>query len=421
MVNSFQLFLQEVDTMKTKPLDKYDVALSFAGEDRQHAKVLRDLLEADGYKVFYDENELADLWGKNLYDYLSSVYKDRARYCVMFLSKHYDQKLWTNHERQMAQARAFKENREYILPVRIDDTEIPGLPPTIGYLDLRSITIEEVYEALDKKLSGTTPKTAATDRTNSSVVEKDTTEYVLLMSKDGKLYFIPFQNAHWDSTEISLELLPESPEETAFLRSLRRHISEVFARDASIALALREDAAWVKPKEVVETASGSQIVWKVVFNEERHRQNSDPLGEFTFASFTPEKIAVERAKRILLDKKLPELPNDFQNRTGPVGLLNEASLELFIRGGNGFQISASPIPPLYRFAGEKQAQFEKFARLTSILYLKLSNTVEEVLQFDLKLLNPNQVEIKFKGRRHKRYINVEPYEFEVDGTCQLSE
>ncbi len=407
--------------MKTLPLEKFDVALSFAGEDRQPAKELRDLLVEGGYKPFYDENELANLWGKNLYDYLSEVYKDRARYCVMFLSKHYERKLWTNHERQMAQARAFKENREYILPVRIDDTDIPGIPPTIGYLDLRSITIEEVYKALDKKLSGTIPKIAATDRTNSSVDEKDTTEYVLLISEDRKMYFIPFQNAHWDSAEISLELLPESPEETAFLRSLRRHISEVFARDVFIALALREDAAWVTPKEVVETTSGSQIVWKVTCNEERHRQNGDPLGEVTFGSFTPEKIAVERAERILLDKKLGELPADFHNRTGTVGLLNEATLEMYVRGTNGFQISASPIPPLYRSFRQKQGQFEKFARLTSILYLKLSNTVEEILQFDLKLLNSNQVEVKFKGRRRKRFVNVEPYTFEVNGTCQLSE
>ena len=80
-------------------MQKYDVALSFAAEDRQYAKTLANLLEADGYKPFYDENELANLWGKNLYDYLSSVYKDQARYCVMFLSKHYysldNFKFWT--------------------------------------------------------------------------------------------------------------------------------------------------------------------------------------------------------------------------------------------------------------------------------------------------------------------------------------
>ena len=402
-------------------MQKYDVALSFAGEDRKYAKELADLLKTNGYPCFYDENELANLWGKNLYDYLSSVYKDQAHYCVMFLSKYYEQKLWTTHERQLAQARAFQENREYILPVRLDDTEIPGIPPTVGYLDLRSMTIEEVYEALVMKLSGTTPKTAAMDRTTSSVVEKNTTEYVLLVSEDGKSYFIPVQNARWDSTEISLELLPESPEETAFLRTLRRHINDAFAREAHIALALREDAAWVKPQEIVETASGSQIVWKAVFNEERHRQNGNPLGEMTFGSLSPDKMAEMRARRILLDEKLGELPPDFQNRTGPAGLLNEASLEMFVRGGNGFQVSSSPIPLLYRSIGNRPSQFEKCARLTSILYLKLSNTVEEILQFDLKLLNPNQVEVKFKGQRRKRFINNNPYIFEVNGTCQLSE
>ena len=32
---------------------QYDVALSFAGEDRQHAERLAELLTADGYSVFW--------------------------------------------------------------------------------------------------------------------------------------------------------------------------------------------------------------------------------------------------------------------------------------------------------------------------------------------------------------------------------
>ena len=80
-----------------------------------------------------------------------------------------------------------------------------------------------------------------------------------------------------------------------------------------------------------------------------------------------------------------------------------------------------PFHPYTDLLGNRQAQFEKYARLTSILYLKLSNTVEEILQFDLKLLNSNQVEIKFKGRRHRRFTNVNLYVFEVNGTCELSE
>ena len=88
---------------------EYDVALSFAGEDRHYAERLAELLRAEEYLVFYDEYELAKLWGKDLYVYLSSVYKDRAEYCVMFLSEYYAQKVWTNHERESAQARHLRK------------------------------------------------------------------------------------------------------------------------------------------------------------------------------------------------------------------------------------------------------------------------------------------------------------------------
>ena len=166
---------------------EYDVALSFAGEDRHHAERLAELLRAEKYSVFYDEYELAKLWGKDLYVYLSSVYKDQAEYCVMFLSEYYAQKVWTNHERESAQARAFEENREYILPVRLDDTEIPGLLPTVGYLDLRSMTIEEIHQVLVEKLSGTISR-AATDESTNTTVQSDPNE-VEVLPQDADAYF----------------------------------------------------------------------------------------------------------------------------------------------------------------------------------------------------------------------------------------
>ena len=152
---------------------KYNVALSFAREDRHHAEKLAKLLKAGGYSVFYDRYESAQLWGKDLYVHLSSVYKDQADYCVMFLSEHYAQKTWPNHERKSAQARAFEENREYILPVRLDDTEIPGVLPTVGYLDLRSIAIEQVHQLLVEKLSGTISQTPIINISTPAVVESN--------------------------------------------------------------------------------------------------------------------------------------------------------------------------------------------------------------------------------------------------------
>ncbi len=139
---------------------KYDVALSFAGEDRKYAEELAELLQSGGYSSFYDKYERTRLWGKDLYQHLSSVYKVQARYCVMFLSQNYARTLWARHELKNAQARAFEENQEYILPVRLDDTEIPGILPTVGYLDLREMCIEQVYQALVRKLQDHTSQVA---------------------------------------------------------------------------------------------------------------------------------------------------------------------------------------------------------------------------------------------------------------------
>ena len=130
----------------------FDIAISFASEDRECVENYSNALSSHGLKVFYDKYEQTDLWGVNLYDKLDEVYRTKALCCVIFISKHYATKVWTNHERKSAQARALQENREYVLPVRLDDTEIKGILPTVGYLDLRKISIEKLIDMTIKKV-----------------------------------------------------------------------------------------------------------------------------------------------------------------------------------------------------------------------------------------------------------------------------
>ncbi len=132
---------------------EYDVALSFAGENRAYVEEVANSLKKKGIKVFYDLFEEANLWGKNLYEYLTEIYQNKAQYTVLFISGFYNQKLWTNHERVSMQARAFQESREYILPARFDDTEIPGILKTIGYINLQKKTPEELAILIEKKLT----------------------------------------------------------------------------------------------------------------------------------------------------------------------------------------------------------------------------------------------------------------------------
>ncbi len=141
--------------MSTSETQKpYHVALSFAGEDRPYVDQVASSLQSSGLRVFYDLYEKVGLWGKDLYVHLNEVYKDQAEYTVLFASKHYNEKLWTNHERKAAQERAFRENREYILPARFDDTPIPGVPATVGYIDLRSTPPGELAGLIAAKVRG---------------------------------------------------------------------------------------------------------------------------------------------------------------------------------------------------------------------------------------------------------------------------
>lgn len=134
----------------------YDIALSFAGEEREYVSYVADRIKQAGFKIFYDKYEEVDLWGQDLYQRLYEVYSKRSRYCVVFVSANYANKVWPKHELRSAQERALREARHaYILPVRFDDTELPGLPNTIHYFDARTKKQDELVEFILKKLTTT--------------------------------------------------------------------------------------------------------------------------------------------------------------------------------------------------------------------------------------------------------------------------
>ncbi|RPI93744.1 MAG: TIR domain-containing protein [Chloroflexi bacterium] len=134
---------------------EYDVALSFAGEDRQVADQFAALLTSRGMRVFYDEYKTAELWGKDPLTHFVNLYSRKARYCVLFISRYYPLKRWTNAERTAARERSFRDANEYILPLRLDDTDVPGVTEATGYRDLRQHSLESIVDLLEGKLSQT--------------------------------------------------------------------------------------------------------------------------------------------------------------------------------------------------------------------------------------------------------------------------
>lgn len=131
----------------------YDIALSFAGADREPARTIAAIARANGLRVFLDEHYYAESWGRNLNEYLADVYSRSSRYCVVLISQEYCKAAYTNLERRHALDRALTSKQQYILPVRLDDSWLEGLPTSTAYLDLRVTSATEVGAMLVHKVN----------------------------------------------------------------------------------------------------------------------------------------------------------------------------------------------------------------------------------------------------------------------------
>lgn len=97
---------------------------------------------------------VVELWGRDLMDEFAAIYRERSRFACVFVSVQYLAKPWPRHERRNAQARSLTSEEPYILPVQLDDSILPGVPPTTAHVDGRKNTPEEIAEMLIKKLGG---------------------------------------------------------------------------------------------------------------------------------------------------------------------------------------------------------------------------------------------------------------------------
>lgn len=102
---SWPEFVREVGFTKVDYEERYDVALTFAGEDRSYAEHLRDELEDLGHAVFYDMAEQHLILGQDVEGYLGPIYASGSRFIVAVLGPMYGLKRWTMFEAEQYRAR----------------------------------------------------------------------------------------------------------------------------------------------------------------------------------------------------------------------------------------------------------------------------------------------------------------------------
>ena len=143
----------EKDSFEVSRINRhFDIAMSFSSTERDAAEQLSITLQAHGITYFLDSENTAELWGKDGVKELYDIYNNRAAYCVVFVSREYNRRMWTNHERSVALSRRLEEgSSDYVLPIAMDGSRLEGLPSSVFYIDWAKGP-EYIAEALHDKL-----------------------------------------------------------------------------------------------------------------------------------------------------------------------------------------------------------------------------------------------------------------------------
>jgi serine protease AprX len=133
---------------------RFAVALSFPGEHRDYVKlVLWELRRTvPRGKIFYDRYLESELAGPNLSARLQRLYHDDSELIVVFISAKYESKEWCGLEWRAIQDIIKKRRDEEVMPMRFDDTDVPGLFSIDGYIDLRDRDPENVAYLIHERL-----------------------------------------------------------------------------------------------------------------------------------------------------------------------------------------------------------------------------------------------------------------------------
>lgn len=216
--NSLKIRQRKVGTYR------YAFCLTFAGEDREFAAAVNRELKRRRYPTFFDRNKEAKarLLGEAGPDVLHEVFYRESELCLMFASKAYTENVWPGVERKSAQARDAEQGGGYIIPIRIDGTALPGMPPTIGYLQKRQGVTRVVEEVIGKLKAarakrgqppGISP--AGPTRIKSRAVSKRTTAHLVLLEDH---VYVAHQVRRGD--DLTVEVKAKTQEQLARLRTI---------------------------------------------------------------------------------------------------------------------------------------------------------------------------------------------------------
>ena len=141
-----------VNTFTDRSAGPFDLAFSFAGEDREFVKQIKMECDKLGLNSYYDEDRKLEQWGKSFIGEQRKVYGSyETKHFVPFISKHYFTKPIPKDEFSAARSSSLNRDR-YILPIKLDNSEIPieFLLSDTQYIKSSDHTPEQLAQALNE-------------------------------------------------------------------------------------------------------------------------------------------------------------------------------------------------------------------------------------------------------------------------------
>jgi hypothetical protein len=106
----------------------FDFAISFAGENRALARLVKEQLEMLDFSVFFDELFEANYLGQAWHRTFMEIFSDKARFVVCLLDIFHLEKIWPTFERECFIPRV---QDAAVIPIYLDKTIFPGIPRDI--------------------------------------------------------------------------------------------------------------------------------------------------------------------------------------------------------------------------------------------------------------------------------------------------
>lgn len=384
---------------------RWDVFVSHASEDKEAVvEPLVQALEDAGLSVWYDRIVLT--LGDSLRERIDEGLA-HSRFGIVILSPSFFAKHWPTKELNGLAQREV-DGRKVILPTWYDITaeEVRQQSPMLadrvaarwsdGLQSVVAAILEVVRGDAAERVQATRP--APTRRVSVA----DYSSLVLIASHEGKNLFI--QSESVEVTEgLKAVLLPANARESAFLVELR----DGWSKQVFVVYDLNAFSGRIQ--SLSQRRSGNKDSWTLLAIPEEPAHQM----EMAFDNMSADEIAELRARRILLDEKLP--------KSGRHSDLNDSMLDVFVRGSHvSIEVPRSPLPALYRDLRKDCDLFLAAARLVSVLWLRMSGTIEHVFELDLRFQDDAALAVRFEGQRRREYRNVEPTIMRVEGSCPLT-